>query len=119
VKIAVIATKDEFTVGAKAFAGAKGGVAGGGEVAGIGLGTTAEGRPGLRSTPGIRGGLSLTHNALVVESVVCNRPGSPIAVSCPGKLPISIGQRPLRGRMEEVGVRLNRSLLAVLGVSGG
>ncbi|MCX5238073.1 hypothetical protein OG824_23020 [Streptomyces prunicolor] len=37
------AAKDEFTVGAKAFAGAKGGVAGGGEVAGIGLGATAEG----------------------------------------------------------------------------
>lgn len=40
------ATKDELTVGAKAFAGAKGGVAGGGEVAGIGFGATAEGWAG-------------------------------------------------------------------------
>ena len=40
------ATKDEFTVGAKAFAGAKGGIAGGGEVAGIGFGATAEGWAG-------------------------------------------------------------------------
>ncbi|MFC8415322.1 hypothetical protein [Streptomyces coelicoflavus] len=40
------ATKDEFTVGAKAFAGAKGTVAGGGEAAGIGLGVTAEGWAG-------------------------------------------------------------------------
>jgi hypothetical protein len=40
------ATKEEFTVGAKAFAGAKGTVAGGGEVAGIGLGATAEGWAG-------------------------------------------------------------------------
>ncbi|MCK1818276.1 hypothetical protein MTQ10_01320 [Streptomyces sp. XM83C] len=36
-------TKEEATVGAKAFAGAKGTVAGGGEVAGIGFGATAEG----------------------------------------------------------------------------
>jgi hypothetical protein len=40
------ATKDEFTVGAKAFAGAKGTVAGGGEAAGIGFGATAEGWAG-------------------------------------------------------------------------
>ncbi|CAM5549196.1 hypothetical protein SALBM311S_12035 [Streptomyces alboniger] len=40
------ATKDEFTVGGKAFAGAKGTVAGGGEVAGIGFGATAEGWAG-------------------------------------------------------------------------
>ena len=40
------ATKDEFTVGAKAFAGAKGSIAGGGEVAGIGFGATAEGWAG-------------------------------------------------------------------------
>jgi hypothetical protein len=40
------ATKDEFTVGAKAFAGAKGTVAGGGEVAGIGFGASAEGWAG-------------------------------------------------------------------------
>ncbi|MFI1534248.1 hypothetical protein [Streptomyces anandii] len=40
------ATKDELTVGAKAFAGAKGSVAGGGEVAGIGFGATAEGWAG-------------------------------------------------------------------------
>ncbi|WP_411148599.1 hypothetical protein [Streptomyces sp. A30] len=40
------ATKDELTVGAKAFAGAKGTVAGGGEVAGIGVGSTAEGWAG-------------------------------------------------------------------------
>lgn len=40
------ATKDELTVGAKGFAGAKGGVAGGGEVAGIGFGATAEGWAG-------------------------------------------------------------------------
>ncbi|MBX7551143.1 hypothetical protein K1Y78_24640 [Streptomyces sp. tea 10] len=39
-------TKDEVTVGAKAFAGAKGGVAGGGEAAGIGFGATAEGWAG-------------------------------------------------------------------------
>ncbi|MFD4023891.1 hypothetical protein ACFWRV_10280 [Streptomyces sp. NPDC058576] len=36
------ATKEEFTLGAKAFAGARGGVAGGVEVAGIGIGGTAE-----------------------------------------------------------------------------
>jgi hypothetical protein len=35
-------TREEVTVGAKAFAGAKGGVAGGVEVAGIGIGGTAE-----------------------------------------------------------------------------
>ncbi|MER7686181.1 hypothetical protein [Streptomyces sp. NPDC097610] len=40
------ATKDELTVGAKAFAGAKGGVTGGGEVAGIGFGATTEGWAG-------------------------------------------------------------------------
>lgn len=40
------ATKDEFTVGAKAFAGAKGTVAGGVEIAGIGIGGTAEGWAG-------------------------------------------------------------------------
>ncbi|XUL88631.1 hypothetical protein ACQ86D_19905 [Streptomyces galilaeus] len=40
------ATKDELTVGGKAFAGAKGGMAGGGEVAGIGFGATAEGWAG-------------------------------------------------------------------------
>ncbi|AKJ11401.1 hypothetical protein ABB07_15590 [Streptomyces incarnatus] len=39
-------TKDEVTVGGKAFAGAKGSVAGGGEVAGIGFGATAEGWAG-------------------------------------------------------------------------
>ncbi|WP_225835954.1 hypothetical protein [Streptomyces sp. NK08204] len=39
-------TKDEVTVGAKGFAGAKGGVAGGGEVAGIGFGASAEGWAG-------------------------------------------------------------------------
>ncbi|MGV9254566.1 hypothetical protein [Streptomyces sp. NPDC003697] len=40
------ATKEEFTVGAKAFAGAKGTIAGGGEVAGIGFGAAAEGWAG-------------------------------------------------------------------------
>ncbi|WP_330354495.1 hypothetical protein [Streptomyces chartreusis] len=40
------ATKDEFTVGAKAFAGAKGTLAGGGEVAGIGFGASGEGWAG-------------------------------------------------------------------------
>ncbi|MDX3116935.1 hypothetical protein [Streptomyces scabiei] len=40
------ATKDEFTLGGKAFAGAKAGVTGGGEVAGIGFGATAEGWAG-------------------------------------------------------------------------
>ncbi|WP_225877365.1 hypothetical protein [Streptomyces resistomycificus] len=39
-------TKEEVTVGAKAFAGAKGTIAGGGEVAGIGLGASAEGWAG-------------------------------------------------------------------------
>ncbi|MEU5078980.1 hypothetical protein ACH4ON_16280 [Streptomyces eurythermus] len=39
-------TKEEVTVGAKAFAGAKGTVAGGGEVAGIGVGVTGEGWAG-------------------------------------------------------------------------
>ncbi|MFF8591419.1 hypothetical protein ACF061_08190 [Streptomyces sp. NPDC015220] len=42
----VKATKEELTVGAKAFAGAKGTVAGGGEIAGIGIGGTAEGWAG-------------------------------------------------------------------------
>ncbi|MFF3327556.1 hypothetical protein [Streptomyces sp. NPDC002889] len=35
-------TKEEVTVGAKGFAGAKGSVAGGAEVAGIGVGVTGE-----------------------------------------------------------------------------
>ncbi|MET9963549.1 hypothetical protein ABZ128_31510 [Streptomyces sp. NPDC006326] len=39
-------TKDEVTVGAKAFAGGKAGVAGGTEVGGIGVGLTAEGWAG-------------------------------------------------------------------------
>ncbi len=39
-------TKEEVTVGAKAFAGAKGTIAGGGEVAGIGVGAAAEGWAG-------------------------------------------------------------------------
>ncbi|MFF6993744.1 hypothetical protein ACFY93_02080 [Streptomyces sp. NPDC008313] len=39
-------TKEEVTVGAKAFAGGKASVAGGGEVAGIGIGATAEGWAG-------------------------------------------------------------------------
>ncbi|MEU3409971.1 hypothetical protein ABZ760_01605 [Streptomyces sp. NPDC006658] len=39
-------TKEEVTVGAKAFAGAKETVAGGGEVAGIGVGVTGEGWAG-------------------------------------------------------------------------
>ncbi|WP_030328560.1 hypothetical protein [Streptomyces sp. NRRL B-1381] len=41
------ATKNELTVGGKAFAGAKGGSAAGVEVAGIGLGGTAEGWKGV------------------------------------------------------------------------
>ncbi|WP_229898837.1 hypothetical protein [Streptomyces hiroshimensis] len=40
------ATKEEVTVGAKVFAGAKGGVAGGFEIAGIGIGGTVEGWAG-------------------------------------------------------------------------
>ncbi|MFE2128141.1 hypothetical protein [Streptomyces amritsarensis] len=40
------ATKEEFTVGAKAFAGAKGSVTGGVESGGIGVGLTAEGWAG-------------------------------------------------------------------------
>ncbi|MGW9132698.1 hypothetical protein [Streptomyces sp. NPDC055681] len=40
------ATKEEITVGAKAFAGAKGTVAGGVEIGGIGIGGTAEGWAG-------------------------------------------------------------------------
>ncbi|MFE9675892.1 hypothetical protein ACFYO5_17470 [Streptomyces sp. NPDC006259] len=41
--VSVKATKEEVTVGAKAFAGAKGGAAGGVEVFGIGVGGSAEG----------------------------------------------------------------------------
>ncbi|WP_406086124.1 hypothetical protein [Streptomyces virginiae] len=50
------ATKDEVTLGAKAFAGTKAGVAGGVEYAGIGIGGTAEGwnGPGAKAWAGLK-----------------------------------------------------------------